>query len=236
MTLDLLAFGAHPDDVELSAGGLLLKARGKGYSVGIVDMSAGEKGTRGTPEIRRQEAESAAKLLGLSVRECLGLPDAQIFLDERSRSRVAEVIRRLRPRIVVCPYGEDRHPDHAHTGQIVREACYIAGLKNFPLPGEPHRPAKVLSYVLYQEVSPTFVVDITEQCEKKIELVRCYESQFAGAEVHPDSLLGRPSFADDFVARHLRFGSLIGKKYGEPYAFRGVVEVEDPVGLWRGRP
>src|SRR5690242_6334120 len=167
MKLDLLAIAAHPDDVELTCGGTLLKMAQLGYKTGILDLTAGEMGTRGTPETRAKEAAKAAKLLRVSWRETLGVPDSDVQASRQHKLALAQVIRNLQPHAVILPYWEARHPDHYHASTLGYEGCFLAGLKQLPLDGEPFRPFKILYSISYADVRPTLVVDITAQFEQR---------------------------------------------------------------------
>src|SRR5437867_13427946 len=166
-TLDLLAIAAHPDDVELTCGGTLLKAAKQGYKTGILDLTAGEMGTRGSPEIRAKEAALAAKILKISWRGTLGVPDSDVQSSRQYKLALARIIRQLRPRTVILPYWEARHPDHYHASTLGYEGCFLAGLKQLPIEGEAYRPSKILYSSSYADVRPTFVVDITAQYERR---------------------------------------------------------------------
>ena len=176
MTLDVLAIAAHPDDVELTCGGTLIKMAKRGYKTGVLDLTAGEMGTRGTVETRAKEAAVAAKFMGLSYRGILGVPDSDVQASRQHKLRLAEKIRELRPRTVIIPYWEARHPDHYNASTLGYEGCFLAGLKNLPALGEAYRPHKILySTAFAQHLRPSFVVDITphyEQRRKAISVVR----------------------------------------------------------------
>src|SRR5271166_6352757 len=178
MKLDLLAIAAHPDDVELTCGGTLLKMAQRGYRTGILDLTAGEMGTRGTPETRAKEAARAAKILKVAWRGTLGVADSDVQATRQNKLRLAKVIRELRPRTVILPYWEARHPDHYHASELGYEGCFLAGLKQLPLDGEPYRPFKVLYSTAFAEVRPTFVVDITKQYARRRKAILSYGSQF----------------------------------------------------------
>ena len=231
--IDLLAIGPHPDDAELLCGGTLIGAADSGYRTGILDLTAGELGSKGTPEIRHQESQAAARVLGLTERRQLGLPDGRLVNDEDSRRRLVEQLRELRPRTIILPYLEGRHPDHRVAAQLGYDACFLAGLKNYPADGEPHRPGKILYAVAYREHAPkpTFVVDTSDSFERKLEAVRCYGSQFDGAiamgELYPT---GQP-FYDLLRTQDAHYGSLIRAAYGEPFYTRETMRVEDVVEL-----
>ncbi|HEY6830275.1 MAG TPA: bacillithiol biosynthesis deacetylase BshB1 [Gemmatimonadaceae bacterium] len=231
--VDLLAIAAHRDDVELLCGGTLAKAARAGYRTGILDLTAGELGTRGTAELRAAEAEAAAKTLGVSVRENLGLPDAAIVNDPATREQLARVLRRLQPRVVIAPALEGRHPDHRVTAQLVRDASFVSGLAKLAPDLPKHRPFKILHCLTYRHdpVRPTFVVDISDVFELKLEAIRRYRSQFEGleqaGEVYPN---GEPL---EDVVRHYSayYGTLIRKRYGEPYFTSEVMAVDDVLSL-----
>src|ERR1700675_2223607 len=179
MKLDLLAIAAHPDDVELTCGGTLLKAAEQGYKTGILDLTAGEMGTRGTPETRLQEAAKAGRILRVAHRENLRLPDAHLEVNEKYKLAVARRIRALQPRTVILPYWEGRHPDHYTAARLGYEGCFLAGLKQLPIEGEAFRPYKILYSTVYcRDVRPTFVVDITKQFDRRYKAILAYGSQF----------------------------------------------------------
>src|SRR5687768_10267351 len=178
--VDLLAIAAHRDDVELLCGGTLARAAAQGHRTGILDLTAGERGTEGSAELRGQEAEVAAQILGVAARRNAGLPDAALENTPTTRRLVAGFIRAYRPRVVILPYMTGRHPDHRIATQLAYDACFLAGLAKLDAPGEPHRPHKLLYSLTYREdaVKPSFVVDVTDFIEVKMEAVRCYASQF----------------------------------------------------------
>jgi bacillithiol biosynthesis deacetylase BshB1 len=228
-SVDILAIGAHPDDMELICGGTLVRANALGRSTGILDLAAGEMASRGTPDLRAKEAAQAAKVMGVSVRENLGFPDGGIQNTPDTRAKVAVVIRRLKPKIVITHSQHGRHPDHPTVAQLVRDACFVAGLKKIAPEFAPHRPLKVIHALSFREDNqkPTFVVDITESFEKKLEAIACYASQFGDAvqagEVYPN---GEPLNA---LIRHhaAHYGSLIRCRYGEPFYTTETMRVED---------
>ena len=229
MTVDLLAIAAHCDDVEQTCGGALIRMAERGYRTGVLDVTAGEMGTRGDSETRAREAEDAAREMLLAWRGNLGLPDARLELSQDAKLAIAAKIRELRPRSVILPYWEGRHPDHYRASQLGYEACFLAGLKKLDLPGEPHRPVKILYASLYASVKPTFVVDISAQFERRLRALFCYRSQYEdrpeGAQLFPS----RDELADRIrsVARY--YGMLIGVKYGEPYVVKEMIAVDDIV-------
>jgi len=232
MKLDLLAIGPHPDDVELTCGGTVLKMAQAGYSTGILDLTRGETGTRGTPETRLKEAARAAKFLGAKVRRNLGLPDAHLRVCDEYKAAIAEVIREFEPRTVILPYWEGRHPDHYTAAKLGWEACFVAGLKNYPLAGEACRPFKILYAAAYADVRPTFAVDITKQFDGRRRAILAYASQFLPAKREKskvslplDELEGRM----ELTSRH--FGRMIGVKYAEGFVVKEVMAVDDVVAM-----
>jgi N-acetylglucosamine malate deacetylase 1 len=232
--VDLLAIAAHRDDVELLCGGTLAKMASLGYRTGILDLTRGEMGTEGSADLRGQEADAAAEVLGVIARRNAGFPDAGLENNAETRAHVASFIRAFRPRVVILPYMEGRHPDHRIASQLGYDACFLAGLGKLPIPGEAHRPTKLLYSLTYREnaVKPTFVVDITGQMETKMRAIACYDSQFSGktwgGEVFPGG--ERPLY--DQVRMHAaRYGSLIRTEYGEPFYTVETIEVGDVVTL-----
>lgn len=234
MELDLLAIAAHPDDAELSCGGTLLLANKQGYKTGILDLTAGEMGTRGTPETRLKEAAKAAQILRVTHRENLRLPDAHLEVNMEYKLAVARRIRALKPRTVILPYWEGRHPDHIAAARLGFEGCFLAGLKQLPLEGEPHRPFKILYATLYyREVRPTFVVDITRHFDRRLRAILAYGSQFRPkakdkkSKVHIP--LDRLHEEVNLVVRY--YGTMVGVQYAEPFLMKEVMQVDDVVRL-----
>ena len=233
MRLDLLAIAAHPDDVELTCGGTLLKMAKRGYKTGILDLTAGEMGTRGTPETRAKEGAKAAKLLGVKWRGTLGVPDSDVQASREYKLRLAEALRELRPRTVILPYWEARHPDHYHASTLGYEACFLAGLKQLPIAGEAFRPFKILYSTAYAEVRPTFVVDITAEYEQRRRAILAFGSQFLPAKGMPKS---KVHLAIDQLEEQMNrlaghYGQMIGVKYGEPFLTKELMRVEDVVAM-----
>jgi N-acetylglucosamine malate deacetylase 1 len=232
--VDLLAIAAHRDDVELLCGGTLARAAAQGYRTGILDLTAGEMGTSGSAELRGEEAETAARILGVLARRNAGLPDAGLENTTATRLVVARYLRAFRPRVLILPYPAGRHPDHRVASQLGRDAAFLSGLAKLPLPGDPHRPHKLLYSLTYREdpVKPTFVVDITEHLEAKLEAIRCYASQFDGKTWGGEVLPGgeRPLY-DQVRVHAARSGALIRTAYGEPFHTEETVRVDDVVRL-----
>jgi bacillithiol biosynthesis deacetylase BshB1 len=233
MKLDLLAIAAHPDDVELTCGGTLLKMAEKGYKTGILDLTEGEMGTRGTPEMRAKEAASAAKILKVSWRGSLGVPDSDVQSTRQHKLELAKLIRELRPRTVILPYWEARHPDHYHASTLGYEGCFLAGLRQLPIEGEPYRPFKILYATSFEGMPPTFIVDITKQYEKRRRAILAYGSQFRpGKSKRKQKVYLAIDELDpkmDLLARH--YGQMIGVNYGEPFLQKELMAVDDIVAL-----
>ena len=234
ITLDALAIGAHPDDVELVCGGTLLKLASMGYKTGILDMARGELGTRGSAEIRAVEAAEAAKELKLTVRDNLELPDGHIWLTEESRTRLVRKLRQYRPRIVFTHYWEDPHPDHMHTCQIVRQAAHVAGLAKYDAEFglRRFRPQSVAHFMFPRTAVPTFVVDITEFAEQKNRSILCYRSQlFDSSSKELETNISSERFLSRVEARQRFFGSLISTDHAEGFIVRETLNIPDPVEL-----
>ncbi len=229
-TLALLAIAAHRDDVELTCGGTLARAAAMGQRTAIIDLTRGEMGTRGSAELREREAARAAEILGVAERVNLGFPDAGLFNTNETRAALVREIRRLQPAVVLAPSLAGRHPDHRITGELVRDACFLAGLAKYaPEGASAHRPRKVIHCLSYREdhQKPTFVVDVSDVFEKKMDAIRAYESQFAGAvqagEVFPNS----DSLFEIIRHHSAHYGSLIRVRYGEPFLTVETMRVDD---------
>jgi bacillithiol biosynthesis deacetylase BshB1 len=225
--LDILAIAAHPDDVEQTCGGALLKMAEQGYRTGIIDLTAGEMGSRGTPEIRLAEAHDAGMVLKLQHRSNMHFPDTRLLNTLEYRDRLALELRKLKPRTVILPYWEARHPDHYHAGAIAFDACFMAGLRKLDPETEPARPFKVVYASLYANVHPTFVVDITPQFERRMDSLFCYRSQYGeqGDQLFP----AKAEITDRLAAVARFYGNLIGVKYGEPFVAKETMRVDDLV-------
>jgi bacillithiol biosynthesis deacetylase BshB1 len=230
--VDVLAVAAHPDDVELTCSGTLIKMVDKGYSVGILDLTQGEMGTRGSVLTRAKEAEAARLAIGAKFREQMNMGDSRLTASIENRLALAEKLRVAQPKTVILPYWEGRHPDHYTAATLGYEACYAAGLKQLPIGGQPHRPKKILYASMYWEVRPSFLVDITPQWSRKLESIQCFASQFAGdlrdiTELYP--AWGR--LVDRVTTQCKYFGHLMGAEYAEPFVVRETMAVDDIVKL-----
>jgi bacillithiol biosynthesis deacetylase BshB1 len=233
LPVDILAIAAHRDDVELTCGGTLIRAADQGYRTAILDLTAGEAGTQGSAEVRAREAEAAARILGVAQRRNAGLPDAHLVNSDAARRVVVEQLRDLAPRVVILPYPIGRHPDHRVASELGRDACYLAGLAKYDAAGAPHRPFKVLYALAYREdpIKPTFVVDISEQFERKLAAIRCYASQFDAATRAGEIFPTGQDLYSLIEVQSGHYGSLIRRRYGEPYFTYETVEVSDVVRL-----
>jgi bacillithiol biosynthesis deacetylase BshB1 len=233
MPVDVLAIAAHRDDVELTCAGTLLKAVDAGYRTGILDLTAGESGSRGNADLRAAEAARAAEILGVVERRNAGLPDAHLENDEQSRRLVVEQIRHFAPRVVILPFPVGRHPDHRVASDLGRDACFLAGLARYAAPGAAHRPHKVLYALSYREdpVKPTFVVDISAQFDRKLAAIRCYASQFDGAKAAGEIFPTGQDLYSLVEIQNAHYGSLIRSRYGEPFFTHETMAVDDVVAL-----
>ena len=227
--LDVVAFAPHPDDVELFCGGTMLVAAAQGLSTAIVDMSDGELSTNGDAARRARERDAASDLMGLTARRSLSLPDGALGMDESHRGAVVAALRELRPRLVLAPFGDNRHPDHAAAARLVGDACFLAGLRRYGS-GQPHRPTRVYRYMLHQPFEPTVVVDVGTVWQSRRELLRVYESQVSlGADDEPTALNdGR--FVAMLEARSVHFGAMVGIDHGEPLDTGGPVLLQNLLG------
>lgn len=223
MKLDILAFGVHPDDVELSCAGVLLVEQKNGKKTGIIDLTAGELGTRGSAETRKQEAAEAAKILGVEIRENLQMADGFLQNDEAHQRKVITTIRAYQPEVILCNAPEDRHPDHGRSSKMVADAAFLSGLMKIETKfngsiQQAWRPKYVFRYIQDRFLQPDFVVDITDVFEQKIEAIRAYKTQFHNSDLdEPQTYISTPDFLDSVVYRHKWFGKMIGVKYAEGF-------------------
>ena len=226
-TVDILAIAAHRDDVEQTCGGTLLKMAGHGHHTGILDLTRGEMGTRGTAAEREAEANAAAKILKVSWRQALDIPDGRVENTWENRLKVARVVRETRPRVVILPYWKGRHPDHYTCSTLGYEACFLSGLTKAPLEGKPHRPFKIVYATLYYDIRPTFVVDITEQFEERLKSIYAYTSQFTDQEAGKGDFPAQADIRDQVAQMAGFYGRLAGVKYAEPFVQKEVGLFED---------
>ena len=233
MPVDILAIAAHRDDVELTCAGTLLKAVDAGYRAGILDLTAGETGTRGSADLRAREADRAAEVLGVAERRNANLPDAHLHNTEDTRRIVVAEIRHFAPRVVVLPFPVGRHPDHRAASELGRDSCFLAGLARYEAAGAPHRPHKILYALSYREdpLKPTFVVDISAQFDRKLAAIRCYASQFDGAKAAGEIFPTGQDLYSLVETQNAHYGSLIRTRYGEPFYTHETLAVDDVVAL-----
>src|SRR5438270_11948132 len=225
--LDVLAIAAHRDDVEQTCGGTLLQMSQKGRRTGVLDLTRGEMGTRGTAADREGEANEAARLMGVTWREALDIPDGRVENTWINRLKVARVIRRTRPRVVSLPYWKGRHPDHYTCSTLGYEACFLAGLAKLDLEGKPHRPFKIIYATLYYDIRPTFVVDITEHFEERMQSVLAYKSQFTDQDAGRADFPPQAEIRERVASMASYYGMLVGVRYAEPFLQKEVGLVED---------
>lgn len=237
MELDLLAMGAHPDDVELSCAGTLAKMVKLGYKVGILDLTEGELGTRGTREIRKKEARRAAAILGVHVRENLGLRDGRFEINEANRLKIIRVLRHYRPKIILIPHFQERHPDHVRAHHLLREAWYYSGLAKLATTfrgrrQEPWRPHRYFHFMQWHEFQPSFIIDISDVYDIRMASIMAYRSQFHDpSSKEPRTVLSEKSFIEFLETRARDFGYRIGVRYGEPFYSYEAIGIEDPFKL-----
>jgi bacillithiol biosynthesis deacetylase BshB1 len=233
--IDILAFGAHPDDVEIGIAGTLIKHIQNGYKAGVIDLTRGELGSRGTPEIRAREAEVASQMLGISLRENLLMRDGFIDMSEVNKLKVIDAIRRYRPKVILAPYEQDRHPDHGNCGRLVRECCFLSGLKKIETASPPHKVNQIFFYFLAWEFEFSFIVDISEQFPRKMEAIKSFQSQFYYPEdIDTPTLLSHPDFLQWIENRARYYGNRIGAHYGEPFYSSGVMKANDLIKMQIG--
>ncbi len=233
MKLDVLAFGVHPDDVELSCAGVLLVEKKNGKKTGIIDLTEGELGTRGSAAIRKKEATDAAIILGVDIRENLGLADGFFQNNEASQRKVIEVIRKYRPEIIICNAPADRHPDHGRSARLVSDAAFLSGLSKIETTAEGKaqkewRPKYVFHYIQDRYLKPDFIVDISDVFEKKLEAIKAYGTQFHNPEMDgPQTYISTPDFLDSVVYRYKMFGKMIGVKYAEGFISEKMIGISN---------
>ena len=231
MSLDVLALAAHPDDVEQTCGGTLIRMAEMGYRTGVLDLTAGDMGTRGTPEERVAESQAAARHLLLEWRGNMHMPDARLENTLSARMSLAVKIREVKPRVVILPYWQARHPDHYRCSELGFEACFLAGLKKLDEYSEPHRPSKILYASLYADVKPSFIVDISAQFERRMAALLSYASQY-GENPEGGALFPNEREIRDRLGSIARFyGNLIGVQYGEPFVVKEAIRIDDVVAM-----
>jgi bacillithiol biosynthesis deacetylase BshB1 len=235
MPVDVLAIAAHPDDVEMTCGGTLVRLKARGKRFGIVDLTRGEMGTRGTVETRRREAERAAEILGAEFREILDFGDGGLAISREHELALMDVIRREKPRLVITSYPEDRHPDHARTGRLVTDAAFYAGLRKIETDHAAHRPQQTIYFPTGHMHEPHFVVDITPAMETRRAAILAFASQFhREGSAEPETVLSRKMFLEAIDARARHVGFLVGVEFGEGFLSKRPPRVDDPVAAFEG--
>jgi len=236
MHLDLLVFAAHPDDAEISCSGTLIKLGNQGYKTGVVTLTRGEMGSRGDEKTRKAEFDEASRIIGLAVHRMLDIPDANIQITMENKRKIIEVIREYRPTLVCTQYWVVRHPDHGNCSKLVQEAAFLAGLKNIETGQESYRPNKVIYTPTKYDFKPSFIVDISDTFDRKMEAIRAYKSQFHNKNWYHDkeenTYISSPQFIDLITARATYWGAKIGVAYGEPFLVREPLKINDPVHLF----
>ena len=232
MKVTIMAFGAHPDDVELRCSGTLIKLAEKGHKIAVVDLTRGECGSRGSPPKRMEESKTALNIMGLDFRENLELSDTNIEINEKNKIKVINIIRKYKPEIIFLPYLDDRHPDHTYASKLIFEASFYSGLKNIKTDYESFRPVYNIYYMCHYTFEPTFIVDISDVFEKKINAINAYKSQFEiNKEMELNDLLKSPFSLENVEAKDRFYGSLIGVRYGEPFLLKNPVKTSNPINL-----
>ena len=235
MKLELLAFGVHPDDIELSCAGTLLVEKGNGKKVGIIDLTKGELGTRGNAQVRKEEAENSAVILGVDVRENLEMADGFFKNDKENQVKIIKVLRKYRPEIILCNAPEDRHPDHGRAADLVNNAAFLSGLKKIETNDtqgnlqEAWRPKYVFNYIQDMYLNPAFVIDISDVFDKKIEAIEAFSSQFYNPEAgdkEPQTYISSPEFLESVINRAKMFGRMIGVKYAEGFLSKKMIGIK----------
>ena len=236
MGVDLLAFGPHPDDIEIGLGGIVALHAALGFTVGLCDLTQGEMGSNGTIDERRKEAAAAANVLGSTWRENLEWPDRRIGKDPAHLEQAVAFIRRHRPRVIAAPYWSDRHPDHVAASAVLSEAAFNSGLRRYPAEGDPWRPEWICYYFLNESAPPSFVVDVSQTWKTKMRSVHAYQSQFHDPNSkEPQTFISDPKFLEMIDARGRHFGALIGVHYGEAFVTKQPPRVDDLIGAYAGR-
>jgi len=232
MKATIIAFGAHPDDVELRCAGTLIKLAEKGHKIAVVDLTQGECGSRGTLQKRMEESKIALDIMGLDFRENLKLSDTNIEINEKNKIKVINIIRKYKPEIIFLPYLDDRHPDHTYASKLIFEASFYSGLKNIKTDYEAFSSVYNIYYMCHYTFEPTFIVDISDVFERKIKAIKAYKSQFGvGKEIELKDLLKSPFSLENIEAKDRFYGSLIGVRYGEPFLVEKPIKTNDPINL-----
>lgn len=233
--LHVLAFGAHPDDVELMCGGTIIKLAQKGYRVGVISLTAGEMGTRGSADLRAKEFDDSAQIMQLTMHKTLDIPDGDVHVNMESKLKVIHEVRAYRPNLILAPYWHTRHPDHANCSHLVRESVFLSGLKKVLPELEPFRPSKLMYYMEHYEFKPSFIVDVTDTFDLRIKAIQAYKSQVFTGQIKEfatdDTLISSRQYYHSIYYRAQFWGGKIGVTYGEPFFMREYINIPDPYAL-----
>ncbi|MEJ2636076.1 MAG: bacillithiol biosynthesis deacetylase BshB1 [Calditrichia bacterium] len=234
--IDIVAFGAHPDDVELGCGGTLYKLKKLGYRTAVIDLTEGEMGSRGTVEQRYRESAKSAEILQVDHRSNLKIPDGNIEINAENKAKIISQIRIFKPLLIFAPYANDRHPDHVHASQLITESWFYAGVRKYLPDSPPHRPFRIIYYMAKYEFEPSFVIDITDEFETKFDALKAYESQFYNPEwPEQQTFISSCWFLESIEFRARHFGWRAGVKYGEPFWIKEPLALDDPVPIFSRR-
>jgi bacillithiol biosynthesis deacetylase BshB1 len=226
--LDVLAIAAHRDDIEITCGGTIIKLTDRGKKVGVLDLTQGEMGTKGTARDRAREAAMAADLMGLAWRENVSLPDANVEVSRENKIKIAQVIRQSKPKLVILPYWVQRHPDHLSASLLGYDASYLAGLAKLEIGGEPHRPKKIIYSSSFRDVKHSFFVDVSDQFQRKLESVRAYKSQFDGTPQSKEIFKPGVDIFEFMTVTAQYYGQMVGVQYAEAYSIKENILIDDP--------
>ena len=228
--IDIIAFAPHPDDAEMGCGGMLAAMKKRGYRTGIVDLTRGELSSNGNLKTRKKETEKASEILMLDIRENLDMQDGSIECSMHNKLKIITVLRKYTPRLILFPYHKDRHPDHENSSKLIRESVFLSGLVKFKTEMNAYRPDIVLNYMLHYEFSPSFIIDISEHFEKKVEAIKAYDSQFfSGDDEQVITHISTKAFKEILYTRAKYFGLKIRAEYGEPYFINSKIRINDPL-------
>jgi bacillithiol biosynthesis deacetylase BshB1 len=234
--VDLLFVGAHPDDVELACGASVAKYVKSGLRVGVLDLTSGEMGTRGTPQTRKREAQASARIMGAVFRKQLDFGDGNLRTGREEEMQLIDLLRATRPRLVFAPFPDDRHPDHTRAGRVVTEASFYSGLRQIKTSAPAHRPQTVIYYLQNYQFTPSFIVDVTSGWSTKMKAIRAFKSQFFDPKSkEPKTFISNPEFLNAIDARGRHFGILIGATYGEAYITKQPPRIDDVIASYGGR-
>jgi len=226
--LDVLAIMAHRDDIEITCGGTIIKLTDKGKKVGVLDLTQGEMGTKGTAQDRAREAAVAADLMGLAWRDNLSLPDANVEVNRENKIKIAKIIRQIKPHLVILPYWVQRHPDHLSACLLGYDACYLAGLKKLDIGGKPFRPWKIIYSSSFRDVRHSFFVDVSKQFQRKLKSVRAYKSQFDGSPQSKEIFKPGVDIFEYMTVTAKYYGQMVGVQYAEVYSIKENILIDDP--------